>query len=457
MRRKIKINHWVAGRTHCFNNKYPVSLLFDVKKDIYYFLKGTGSVLLNLIFHNSDYVELESFASKNNMLNELNSLLFELKEKEIIDTAGVFEKSNYRYLVNAISSKSSNYKYFYSNWMRYVYSHGNINMLALELNYKCNLKCRHCYNRKDMNEDYISFNQAKKAIDEAYEMGISFVKITGGECTLNKDFLKIAGYVRSKYLELQVNTNGQVLNQDEVMLKKLVEMYPSEISISLYSINPDVHDYITGVKGSCEKTINVIKKLKELNANVVISTPLLSYNKDCYREVFEFANSLGVKCGSGCIFINNPDNANLSAKPALKDIEQFYMNKFSKGENIKTNLFTKSDKPICEAGYDRLCITPELNVTPCVTMNYILGNLKVTSLSEIKSGSLAEFRKNFIRKNLTECFNEEYCKYCFYCSDTACFNNTFMKKQPILCENAKAYYNAVKNYRNKRQNCERIS
>ncbi len=446
---KLKIYPYISTRTHCFHNNSSVSLIYDADKKLYYLLKGVSSILWNLIIEYQDLDKLKLFALNNCMQNELDSLLFELKENKIINTNIMFKESSNKHLANAISIKSPNFGYFYNEWIKYLYSHGNLNTLYLDLNYKCNLKCKHCYNHKNMDKYYISFNQAKKAIDQAYDMGISLVKITGGECTLNKDFLKIVKYIRSKYLELHISTNGQILNDHKKFLLDFLSLYPSEIRISLYSMNPEIHDYITGIKGSWEKTVNVIKKMKEANVNVVISTPILSYNKDCYKKVFEFADSMGIKCTNNCIFINNPENNNLSSKLDIKDIEQYYMYKLNKEGSIKTKKFEKNDEAVCEAGWERLCITPKLDIIPCVAMEYYLGNLKSNTLAEVKETTLVDFKKKFIKRNLTECFNEEYCKYCMYCSDTACFNNTFMKKQPISCENAKARYNAFLFYKNK--------
>ena len=203
----------------------------------------------------------------------------------------------------------------------------------------------------------------------------------------------------------------------------------------------NIHDYITGVKGSLQKTLNVIQKLKETSIFIDIATPVLSYNKDCYKEVQKYATSIGVEYRDNCVFTNNPENSNLNSKLSYKEIKQFYIDKF--GVNQIKPRFFKDEYSICEAGYDRLCITPKLDVIPCVAFEYILGNLNSTTLEKIKETTLEDFKKIFIRKNLTECFNEEYCSYCHYCPDSSVFEKNFMKKHPILCENAKAYYNAL--------------
>lgn len=438
----IKINLWIATRTHKIGEKNSISNIYDAKRKVYYFLKGVSSRLWDLIVNSQNYEELLIYAQNNHLENELDAILYELKQKEIISSNKLFKKSDYNFLSKAISINSPNVKFFYRMWMQATYGIGVINSLFLEFNYTCNLKCRHCYNHKDMNEYSITFEQAKKIIDEAYELGISVVKITGGECTINKDFLKTAEYVKSKHLELLINTNGLAFYENEELMKKFLELYPTQIRISLYSMRPEVHDHITGIKGSWQKTKTVIERLNDAGATLCIAIPVLSYNKDCYKEVLDYAESKKISVGNACFFINNPKNNNLDAKLDFEDMEQYYIDTLARSGHIRKN-FKKDDRPVCEAGWERLCITPKFDVTPCIAMYYVLGNLKSTTLKEITQTTLVDFRNKFLRKNLTECFNEEYCKHCIYCSDTACFTGTFMKKQPISCENAKACYNAV--------------
>ena len=439
----MHIYPWISTRTHYLKKELSISIIYNAKHMVYYLLKGVGSKLWKLIVKYQDIDKVESFAKSNHCENELYSLLAELKEKEIISLSEIYKKVDYNHLSKPICFVNPDYMFFYFNWSNVVFKLGYINSLYIELSYKCNLKCKHCYNHKNMNEYVISFKQAKKAIDEAYDLGISTVTLTGGEPTINEDFLKIAKYIRSRYLELHINTNGQVLYDDEKLFKELVDIYPSCIKLSLYSMDSNVHDYITGVEGSWKKTINVIEKLNKCGIFTTIATPVLSYNKNCYKEVKEYADKNGIWSGGNCVFINNPENNNLSAKLDYKDLEQFYIDKLENPKNITKKNFEKNDIAICEAGYERVCVNPKFEVTPCVAVDYVLGNLNLTTLNEIKETTLIDFRKKFVRKNLKECFKEEYCKYCFYCSDTASFNNSFMKKQPILCENAKAYYNAV--------------
>ena len=95
--------------------------------------------------------------------------------------------------------------------------------------------------------------------------------MSGGECTLNKDFLKIAKYIKSKFIGVEILSNLQLLYDDNGLFNEIVNLYPQTIYTSLYSMNPNIHDNITGIKGSQFKTISVLKRLREKNINVWIN------------------------------------------------------------------------------------------------------------------------------------------------------------------------------------------
>ncbi len=154
-------------------------------------------------------------------------------------------KNNFK---GAINNKSENIKYFAAKLDKLFWENDIIASLKLELNYKCNLNCKHCYNPKDMDEYSINYEQAKKIIDDAYSSNIYSISLTGGECTINKDFLKIAKYVREKNMPLYILTNAQKLYDDDDLFKEIISIYPNNIQISLYSMNPEIHDYIQVLK-----------------------------------------------------------------------------------------------------------------------------------------------------------------------------------------------------------------
>ncbi len=180
-----------------------------------------------------------------------------------------------------------------------------------------------------MNCCELRFNELKHIIDEAYELGTPVVTLTGGECTSNRDFFKIASYIRSKKISLEFFTNGQNLYDNEILFDKVVSIYPHRIALSVYSMNPDIHDKITGVKGSHFKTISVIKKLKERNIIVQIKCFLMQDNAKEYLDVAKFAEEIGVCVSFDCKFLNNPLRNNSGVKITNQQMFDLYTDKNS--------------------------------------------------------------------------------------------------------------------------------
>ncbi len=419
---------------------YSLSFITDVKNNKEYILKGGISNLWEFIVNSKDYDLICKFAINNKLDNILDDFLFQLKQKKLICTDLNFLSENSVNLLPAIYFNSENYSYYINYKNNFLLKYKFIENLYLVLNYRCNLNCRHCCNPKNMDQFFISFEQAKKIIDEAVELGVSEILVTGGECTLNKDFLNIVKYIKSKYLRLVIFSNGQNFYDNEDLFNSIVDIYPSLIQFSLYSTNPQVHDNMTRVSGSHHKTLSVLKKFKQAGINVGIINFQSTYNKNSYAELKKFADSLKINCDTGCSFIYNKDNNNLDAALSEEDMVKYYTRRYPTLLDLeqKYKKFKKSDKKICQAGYNLISVEPDLSVTPCSYAKYSLGNLKNTTLKHIKENALPQFLKLYTTENLKECFNHDYCQYCYYCLMNTTLNKGFLKKDEMLCRDARA-------------------
>ena len=341
-------------------------------------------------------------------------------------------------LVFKINKNDKNFDYFFNKLKDFLSYYGFLFGLHLNLNYSCNQNCIHCCNPKDMNSYSINFEQAKKIIDEASDLGVFDVTLTGGECTINNDFIKIAKYITEKKLRLSVLTNAQKLYDDENLFNDLINLYPSFIQITLFSMNSLIHDKITGVKGSQYKTVEVIKKLRACKITTQVGCPVLDCNFNEYKKVKEFADSIGAMFFADVRFINNKNNNNFNTRLKGKKLINYYLETIDIN-NLRKE-FCNKGRFTCSGGIDRLSIAPNLDIQPCNYFNYPLGNFNTTTLKEVKEKIVPEFQKKLTCKNLKDCFKHDYCKFCIYCPIYTCYDKGFLKKSPSLCEDAKAYY-----------------
>ncbi len=442
---EIEILPTINIRTYYLKtNVSSISYISDTYNKVHYVIKGIFSDLLDIIATTKNYNIAKEFAIKLNIENELDFFLCELEKNNIIKTNTDFSQNTKKYIQYKINEDDKLFYDFKKMKSNFLILNNFLDFIYLEMNYACNLNCKHCCNPKNLNEYYINFVNAKNIIDEAYDLGINEVCLTGGECTINKDFLKVAKYIRERHLGLSILTNGQKLYDDKYLFEELVNIRPTYLKFSIYSMNPNIHDYITGVKGSLKKTVSVIKQLKERNINVVISFFQMSYNRGCFSDVEKFAIETGVSIAQpDTMFHYNQENNNLESKINEEEIKDFYFKNVNYFSTRNQKLTEKAENSIiCSAGKDRLSINPKLDITPCIYFNYVFENYNNVSLKYVIEKIVPKFQEKFTVKDLKNCNKHEYCKYCQYCPMVASFGTDFLAGSEVLCEDARAYYNA---------------
>ena len=118
-------------------------------------------------------------------------------------------------------------------------------------------------------------------------MNIINVTLSGGEPLLHKDFVRFLSRCRELDLSVNVLTNLTLLT-DEI-LEEMKKNPLLSVQTSIYSMNSEVHDTITKVKGSFEKTKNNLLRLKECGIPLQISCPIMKENQDSFINVVEWA------------------------------------------------------------------------------------------------------------------------------------------------------------------------
>lgn len=92
---------------------------------------------------------------------------------------------------------------------------------ALELTYRCNERCVHCYvdgpgNRTDAGE--LTLDEYKNLLDQLRELGCISLLLTGGEVCVKDTFLPIVRYAASLGMLVDIFTNGLDSHRSCLML-----------------------------------------------------------------------------------------------------------------------------------------------------------------------------------------------------------------------------------------------
>ncbi len=443
----LKIKPNISTRAYNIEKKDSRSYIIDEENGCGYILDGLTSDIWHKIFTIQNIQAVKKYAIEKGVEDEIDEFIKELVLLNFItldDNNCILER---KITENIKNSSNSDNELFIHNQEKWLYSRGFLRSLTLYLSYRCNLNCRHCFNDKSNSGMEISAGDAKRIIDEAYELGVAIISVSGGECTIHKDFFDIISYIRKKRISLSFITNCQELNDNNELFENVVSLYPHDIKTSIYSMNPDIHDGLTGIKGSLEKTKNAVKKLRERNIEVIINYLELSANSGSYKDVAEFGNDLGAEVDYSSFFIINPQNNNADLFLSEDRIIKNYLDKNLPDSVYSNKKFRKkwirSNNNICGASKYTLSVLPSLTVAPCYDSVYVLGDLNKTTLKHIWENEAVEFRKIFKWKNLKECGGESYCKYCCYCACRANYENGFLKKSFVSCTHARATEKAV--------------
>ena len=445
----LTIPKWLAFQTYMFGTSESRTFITNERLHEYVLLEGLSSDLWKVISDTEDYNKVKIWAKEKGLLKELDGFIEELKTQDlIINNQTKLTDINSNIQPVGCDNETETLK-IESDMTEWCYNHGYLFSLFVELTYSCNLKCVHCYNPKNMSSIQINFNDMKKIIDEARDIGCFKITFSGGECTLDKDFLKIIEYARKKRLSVEIFTNGQTLYDNPDLLDNLVNLYPYSIGLSLYSMNENIHENITLVKGSYKKTINVINKLREKNINVEIKNFLLNTNcQDCVA-VKNYANEINSSIVGDLSLIPTIDGDKKTFDYIVKedDLYKLYINPDSPLyiKNIKKRDITEiQNDNLCYAGCYILSITPDLELRPCVSLPINLGNLKQISLKKVWKNAINKQIDNKLYqwqqtsyKDLKECYKEDYCAFCGYCAGMGMLENGFLMKSNILCRQAK--------------------
>ncbi len=125
-----------------------------------------------------------------------------------------------------------------------------INYLRLSVTDKCNLRCRYCMPEdgvcKQAHDQMLSEDEMIQAVEAAASLGITKLRITGGEPLVKKNIVSIcqrAAQVEG-IREICLTTNGILLPH---LAKPLKEAGVRRLNLSLDTLNAEKYTYITRI------------------------------------------------------------------------------------------------------------------------------------------------------------------------------------------------------------------
>ena len=447
--KQLTLPKWLAFQTYKYGTDYSRTFISNERIHEYVLLEGLASDLWKVIADTEDYNKVQEWAISKGLCDELDGFIEELKAQDLISNDNVDNSSDVPDIMPVGCENEEETLKLEEDMRKWCFKNGFLYSLLVELTYGCNLKCVHCYNPKDINNVQIDIDKMKEIIDQAREIGVFKVVFSGGECTLHKDFVEILEYARNKRMSVEIFTNGQTLYDNPKLLERIINSYPYRVGLSMYSLNEDTHEKVTSVKGSHNKTLSVIKELRAKNINIQIKNFLLNINcKDCIA-IKKFANEIKANTAGDTSLTPTieGDTKNFQYVVGEEDLYELYTNPDSPlnvKNTVKRDITKIQNEGLCAGGSYDLCVSPTLEVHPCVSLPINLGNLNEVTLKDIWQGALDKDPNSKLYewqqvsfKDLKECYKEDYCAFCTYCAGMGMLENGYLKKSDVLCRQAK--------------------
>jgi len=179
-----------------------------------------------------------------------------------------------------------------------------LSSLYLYLTGGCNLHCAHCWLDPDFLPqgekvtDGLTTDDVRKAINEAKPLGLSNIKLTGGEPFLNNDIFKILELITAQELSITIETNGTLIDRETAAFLREKEII--DISVSIDSPRASFHDSFRGVKGALDDALAGVEHMAAQGINAQLIMSLVSENAGDIEPLMELAQ----KVGAGSVKIN---------------------------------------------------------------------------------------------------------------------------------------------------------
>ncbi len=151
------------------------------------------------------------------------------------------------------------------------------NLGYLQLVRYCNQYCRFCSNPDSGWR--LDLPTARRQVDDLAARGYYGVILTGGEPSLSEIGAEVAAYATERGLHVRMISNGSRLDDPDRVAGYLAAGC-RHFHITVHSIDAEVHDFLTGVKGSLERALAAIATLGAAGATVDINTVINAFNAD---------------------------------------------------------------------------------------------------------------------------------------------------------------------------------
>lgn len=450
---------WTCYRTYRGRKGDYRSIISNELNHTTVFLDDLASEMWALVEAGTSMRRLHSWAQGKGCLTELESFVGELQALGLLSDTGIKETISAHPPPAPRSLEASANADDEIHFMGWVAQNGYLYGVHWEITYRCNEKCLHCYNpgaahtpseRPQRNTKELTTQEAHALIDEFVQSGVYRLTLSGGEVTLRKDFLNIVGYARKKGLSVHIYSNG--LRLTDTQLDNLADLWPSSVSVSVYSADAALHDSVTQVPGSFKRSVECLRKLYKKGIKTYLKSTQFAHTVHGWELVQQLAASLNAGAEVDMHLSSGVDGAQAPLALAVENPAELIVMAATSGSPLYVGTANRTwnvvrrdpDASVCGAGITLLSVDAEGNLYPCNSLPIPCGNFRSHGFavvwqqarklqlesngdhrpsfgsSSIDEAGAALARWQAIRlRDFHECGTHERCQWCTKCPGLA--------------------------------------
>ncbi len=272
--------------------------------------------------------------------------------------------------------------------------------LTLILGNRCNFNCIYCYADLSSPSLSLSGSEAVGLIDDAAEIGVVSVCLTGGEPLLHPEIDKIVAAATGRGMLVVLATNASLL--DERMADRLLGAGLKSIQVSLDAPSASLHHFMTGSKNTFDRVVAGIRTLKARGFRVAVRSVAMLHNWNampdlidvmCGLNVDQIAVTTQVSCSGNC----NGAKASLLGKMELDFLKETIGAKRTEYPGCEMSFIqgdlewrVREDIIPCGGPMSTLVVHPSGEVTICEMMGddpeISIGNIRNSGIEAVWLG-----------------------------------------------------------------------
>jgi len=169
-------------------------------------------------------------------------------------------------------------------------------MIYFYLTEGCNLRCRHCwiepkFEAGSPRHACLDVDLFRSIIGQAKPLGLSAVKLTGGEPLLHPGIESVLEIVREENLQLTMETNGTLCNPG--LARAMASCREPFVAVSLDGADAETHEWVRGVPRCFDAAVAGIRHLAEAGIRPQVIMTVMRCNVAQLEKVVRLAEVLG--------------------------------------------------------------------------------------------------------------------------------------------------------------------